>query len=394
MFSMSDSLFFIAITLFIILNGCGSPNSADDSSKEYPVNFTHEIVTDELNIPWQMDFASDGRVFITERDGYIRIVKDDQLIEEPWFDFNKLLNDEGESFPPSAGVQGIALDPNFDENGYVYVGYAYASENNPYDLNKLVRLKEDPHTKKGIFDKVLLSNIQGLQLHNGAQVKFGPDDKIYWSIGDQFIPDIAQDLDNESGSILRLNPDGSIPSDNPIPNNYIYSYGHRNPQGFSWHPDTELMLATEHGPSTNQGCCHDEINIIKAGYNYGWPEIRGDESLPEMESPLIHSGIGEPHGEFTWAPSGATFVNKGPWKGTFLFGGLRSQSLWQLKLDENNEVKELKRHLFNEYYRTRSVAQDKDGYIYLITSNIATNHPYGKDVLVRLNVFYDETGEK
>jgi glucose/arabinose dehydrogenase len=145
------------------------------------------------------------------------------------------------------------------------------------------------------------------------------------------------------------------------------------------------MLSTEHGPNGR-----DEINIIEPGKNYGWPEIRGDEIKEGMETPLLQSGYGEPIEEFTWAPSGATFVDSGPWKGMFLFAGLRSRSLWQLELDENNKVKELNRLLQNKFRRLRSVEQGLNGNIFIITSNLDRNNlPIGKDFLIELEVVED-----
>lgn len=217
-------------------------------------------------------------------------------------------------------------------------------------------------------------------MHNSGPVKFGPDGKLYWSVGDRGQSEMAQNPDDEAGTILRFHPDGSIPDDNPFPGSPVFAFGLRNTQGFDWQPDTGMMFATDHGPSSEIAsfCCRDEINIIGAGGNYGWPVIMGNEQSPGMHSPLLHSGSGTSIGNYTWAPAGAAFVHSGPWKNSFLFGGLRSQRLWKLVLSADNRSYELRYLLHQEYGRIRSVAQSPSGEIYIITSNL-DNSPQGSN---------------
>ncbi|WP_432806587.1 PQQ-dependent sugar dehydrogenase [Mesobacillus maritimus] len=139
---------------------------------------------------------------------------------------------------------------------------------------------------------MLLDQIPSDRVHHGGRLALGPDGKLYATAGDASQPDLAQDLKSLAGKILRMNVDGSVPEDNPFPDSYVYSYGHRNPQGIGWAEDG-TMYASEHGPNA-----HDEINVIEAGKNYGWPKIVGDQSLEGLEQPLFHSGSD------TWAPSG------------------------------------------------------------------------------------------
>jgi glucose/arabinose dehydrogenase len=176
----------------------------------------------------------------------------------------------------------------------------------------------------------------------------------------------SQKLSSLNGKILRLNPDGSIPADNPFANSYVYSYGHRNPQGLAWQPKTGRLYSTEHGPSGFQGCCRDEVNYIEPGKNYGWPEIRGDETRNGMISPVIHAGTSE-----TWAPGGATFVSRGPWAGSLLFTGLRGQTLYRVQLDPKDPRKaiHLERLFYRRFGRLRDVVEGPDGSLYLLTSN-------------------------
>jgi len=310
-----------------------------------------------LDTPWAIAFAPDGRIFLTERPGRIRVVQDGKLDPAPWLTLDVAEVGEG-------GLLGLALDPQFAQNRFVYVAYTYRTEGGLQ--NRLVRLREDVATGKGVLDKVILDPVRGNSTHDGGRVKFGPDGKLYWTMGDAQDTAAAQNPATLLGKILRLNPDGSIPPDNPFPGSPVYSFGHRNPQGLAWQPESGRLYATEHGPSGGQGCCQDEVNLIEPGKNYGWPEITGDRPRAGMVSPVIHSGASD-----TWAPGGATFVTAGPWQGALLFTGLRGQALYRLTLDPARPEKALALEplLKNQYGRLRDVAQGPDGALYVLTSN-------------------------
>jgi glucose/arabinose dehydrogenase len=230
----------------------------------------------------------------------------------------------------------------------------------------LVRLSDDSLTGRGVVDKILVDGVTGAANHDGGRVRFGPDGKLYWTMGETQVRQLAQDLSSLNGKILRLNPDGTVPGDNPFANSLVYSYGHRNPQGLAWQPGTGRLYATEHGPSGENGLGQDEVNYVEAGKNYGWPVITGDETHEGMVSPIVQSGTLE-----TWAPSGATFVQGGPWADSFLFVGLRGQTLYRMTLDKNNPRKVLtfERLLAGQFGRLRDVMQGPDGAIYILTSN-------------------------
>jgi len=187
------------------------------------------------------------------------------------------------------------------------------------------------------------------------------------TMGDSSRQDLAQSVESYNGKILRLNLDGSIPSDNPFPGSAVYSYGHRSPQGLAWQPGTGLLFALEHGPSLQQSCC-DELNVIVPGQNYGWPLVTGDQLAGGTIPPLLHSGTGR---DTVWAPGGATFVSAGPWAGSLLFVGLRGESLYRVTFDPMNSqaVVAVERHLQGEYGRLREVVEGPGGAIYLTTSN-------------------------
>jgi glucose/arabinose dehydrogenase len=338
-----------------LLAACGLPQ---EQLAGTPPDLKIEILVRGLDTPWALDFAPDGRIFVTERSGRIRTVEGGRLLPEPWATFEVAAVGE-------AGLMGLALDPQFAKNRFAYVAYTYRAANGRLQ-NRLVRLREDSKTGKGTLDKTLIDNVAGSNNHDGGRLKFGPDRKLYWTTGDAQTTRFAQNLSSLNGKILRLNGDGAIPADNPFPNSYVYSYGHRNSQGLAWQPKTGRLYATEHGPSGFQGCCRDELNYIEPGKNYGWPAIRGDETREDMVSPVLNAGTSE-----TWAPTGATFVTGGPWAGSLLFTGLRGQTLYRVALDANDsrKVEKFERYFYRQFGRLRDIVEGPDGNLYLLTSN-------------------------
>lgn len=319
------------------------------TSSEFPYEI--QIIAENLYVPWAIDISSDGKLYFTERSGAIRVIEDGKLNPQPLITFSAPFVSRGEG-----GLMGIALDPNYSENHYIYVMHSYAEGNQIY--NRVVRLIE--RNNKASIDKVLIDKIPGGQIHNGGRIKIGPDKKLYITTGDAGKSMLAQDITSTAGKILRIELDGSIPEDNPISNSPIYSLGHRNPQGLAWNSNN-ILYGSEHGQTA-----HDEINIIKPGANYGWPLVQGDESSNEVviQKPLIHSG------EETWAPSGIAFINQGPDQGKLLVAALRGEQLLVISLNGNGTVvKNIESWLKNEYGRLREVIQGKDGSIYITTSN-------------------------
>ena len=324
-------------------------------AQEYPeLGVRVETVAENLTIPWSIDWTPDGMILFTEREGELRAIKDGQLLQEPLLSLG-VGGVEG-------GMLGVAVDPNYSENHYIYVYYTY----NEFlsTLNKLVRYQMINEMINE--DRVLIEGIPGGPFHDGGRIQFGPDGKLYVTTGDAGNPELSQDLDSLGGKILRINPDGTIPEDNPWKDSPIYSIGHRNPQGFDW-DDAGNLVATEHGPSGFRGTAHDEVNVIVPGENYGWPDVIGDEIIEGLQSPILHTG------EDTWAPSGAEFYHgkKIPqWSGKYFVATLRGSHLHMINFDlQNNSVVSHQKIFQGEFGRLRDVQTGPDGFLYILTSN-------------------------
>ena len=359
----------IAVTLFLIIFGMAGTVYA----QEFPeLGVKVDVIADNLKVPWAIDFAPDGRIFFSERVGAVNVIDNGSVIE--------ILNigvSGGEG-----GLLGIALDPDFHTNHFIYVYYTY---NDFISIkNKVVRYVEDNNRLSE--DKVLIDNIPGSQFHDGGRIKFGPDGKLYITTGDATNPDLSQNTDSVAGKILRINSDGTIPDDNPF-GNAVYSIGHRNPQGIDWDKSGEL-IATEHGPSGWRGIGHDEINRLESGANYGWPDVIGDEVLGGAKNPIFHSG------DDAWAPSGASFYYGDVihWNGKFFVATLRGEHLHQIEFDENYNVIQHKKLFSGEFGRLRDAVNGPDG-LYIMTSNQdGRGHPnLGDDKILKITPLYDIT---
>ncbi|WP_068618212.1 PQQ-dependent sugar dehydrogenase [Paenibacillus tuaregi] len=336
--------------------------------------YTPEVVANNLETPWAIDFAPDGRIFFTERNsGRVRVVENGKLKSTPVI----TLGDPFYYMPKSeGGLLGLAIDPNFATNHYIYIYHSYKTSDNKV-ANRVVRLIEN--NNKATIDKVLLTNLPGAVYHNGGRLKIGPDKKLYFADGNYGNKDDT--LSYLGGKIFRLNLDGTIPSDNPFGSSSpIYSRGHRNPQGLAWQPGTNRLFESEHGEASK-----DEINFIEPGNNYGWPKYEGgNQNQPGITPPLIYaSGT-------TWAPSGITFVTKGPWAGDLLVTNLKGKQIIRMAIGEKNgkptiSSNDLSYLFVNKYGRIRDIVEAPDGSLYFVTSNNGDKNGDGTpDKLVRL----------
>lgn len=345
----------IPAALFLMLVGlaaCSSPRTSPAVPEDAPakkekdeVQQGHEqppfeMLASELDVPWAIEKTGDT-FYISERPGAIVKVEDGE-IERQDVELTKEVLHRGEG-----GFLGLALAPDFAESRIGYAYYTYEEDGEVY--NRVVQLRYEE--EQWVEDKALLEHIPGGVIHDGGRIKVGPDNKLYITTGDAGEEDNAQDLDSLAGKILRMELNGDIPEDNPFPDSYVYSYGHRNSQGIAWNEDGSVMYSAEHGPSGNPPG-HDEINVIEAGANYGWPVIIGDESESGMESPLFHSG------EDTWAPSGLAYHG-----GKLYIAGLRGMQIRVFDPEEGTTD-----IVFEGEGRLRDVAII-DGDVYVLTNN-------------------------
>ena len=301
------------------------------------------ILAENLDKPRSIA-VSDNRIFVTEKDGLIRVIENNTLLESPLAVFRTANVFDG-------GLLGITLHPDFSNNHYIYVFLTYDEDGNLW--NKILKITESENKLQNaqtIFDK-----IPGSSFTNGGFIKFGPDKKLY--VGTGTISDashLPQNLDSLSGKILRLNDDGTIPNDNPFSDSPVYSFGHRNPQGMTWDDNNNLYVA-EIGPEKN-----DEINLILAGKNYGWPEQQCSGNANFESAILCYDPSIEPGGIVFY--SGDKFDFESP----FILASMNAANLYQLDFDEGLSSQ---KSILSGIGRVRDVVQGPDGSLYVITSN-------------------------
>jgi aldose sugar dehydrogenase len=326
---------------------------------------TEDVVTG-VSVPWEIVFAPDGRIFFTEQGGRLRVIVNGALQGAPVF--------SADSPGGEGGMLGLELDRNFASNHLMYIVFCTGTKERPEC--QVSRLRESNNT--ATVDKVLFRWTSGLH-HTAGRIKIGPDGFLYVAVGDAWDnPEIAQDTTVPQGKILRMTLNGDPAPGNPVAGNpFIYAYGLRDPQGLAFDSSGQLY-ATEHGPRSN-----DEVNIILAGANYGWPSCIGRCNDPRFVDPLR---LWNPE---TVAPSGATFYYSNvipQWNGSMLFASLGlndntyAHHIHRLKFDapggRNIVADEV---LYRDQFgRIRTVVQGPEGFVYFSTSN------GGNDRIVRI----------
>lgn len=337
-----------AIVYFISQTAPKSFSPAYDADEEV---YKWEIATlaSGLEIPWDLALDETGRMFITERPGRLKVLEKNGEVKT--IASLQQVVSVGES-----GLTGLALHPDFSKNGYIYLYYTYRDSGEI--LNRVSRFALKGDSLQG--EKIILDKLPGGSIHNGGRLRFGPDGKLWVLTGDGAHPALAQDVNSLAGKVLRLNDDGTVPSDNPNKNSPVFSLGHRNPQGLAWHPLTEELLITEHGETA-----HDEINLIRSNSNYGWPEVkRCFSSEPRFTNPILCSG------DETYAPSGVASFGTNIWRlrNSFVFAGLRGNLLERIEVVDS-KITARETIIKGTYGRLRAVLIDKEGNIYVSISN-------------------------
>ncbi|CAN5920941.1 PQQ-dependent sugar dehydrogenase [soil metagenome] len=314
--------------------------SASEAATDAPDDVTPQVtaIATGLAAPWDVAFTPDGGAYVTERDSGRLLRLDENGTPEPVQTVD--VDDAGEG-----GLLGVAASPDFAADGMLYLYRSTTSS------NELLRLQpgDDP--------EVLIDDIPHGAIHNAGRIAFGPDGMLYIGTGDAGDETTAQDLDSLAGKILRVAPDGAIPTDNPDPTSYVYAHGLRDPQGLTWDADG-TMYASEFGPDRD-----DEVNVIVAGGDYGWPDVTGVADDDAFVDPIF---VQQPP-EASW--SGIAHVHDSAlpaWDGSLLVAALRGQRLWRVPTADPASTEEL---YVGEFGRLRHATQAPDGSIWVLTSN-------------------------
>jgi len=327
-------------------------------------NFIVDTIVDGLNVPWGMEFLPNGDILISERSGILYRFSNGTLTKIDGLPDILAVN--------QGGLLDLRLHPEYEQNGWLYFAYSEPSKENKKAGNtSIMRARISGNTlidKEKIFDGKPDSP---KTYHWGCKLQFDKDGYLWFGIGDRGKRDInPQSLENHNGKIHRIHDDGSIPDDNPFVDTEgampsIYSYGHRNPQGTTMHPETGEIWITEHGPKGG-----DELNLIKPGVNYGWPVISyGINYNGTTFTDITHKkGMEQPviYWDPSIAPCGMTFVDSDrypAWKNNIMVGALRAQYVERIELDGNKVIAQ--ERLLEGIGRVRNVEISPDGFIYV-----------------------------
>lgn len=333
----------------LLVAGCAEGDTSGDTSHDV------DVIADGLDAPWSIAFTGEGTPLLTERDS-ARILE---------------LDDAGETREVavidevSAGGEGGLLGLAVDEN-HLYAYFTTDSDNRVARFG----LTGGPGELELGEQETVLEGLPAANVHNGGRIAFGPDGMLYVTTGDAGETARSQDLDSLAGKILRMQPDGSTPQDNPFDDSLVYTYGHRNAQGIDWAEDG-TMYASEFGQDT-----WDELNVIEAGGNYGWPEVEG-------------IGDGDGSGGYTdpvqqWEPADASPSGISVTGDAVYIANLRGQRLIEAPLSDPTTSTD---HLVEEYGRLRDVVEAPDGTLWVLTNNTDGRGAPGQDDdrIIRLN---------
>ena len=337
-------------------------------NNSFPNELKYELIVDNLDVPWAFVFLPDDSILITERRGELIHYKNG--IKTVIKNLPEIISKN------QGGLLDIELHPNYSENKWIYISYSSSNDKNEGTNTSILRFKLNGNqaTNQQIIYKALPNSKRSL--HYGSRMVFDKDNYIFFSIGDRGNRDLnPQDINRDGGKIYRLHDDGRIPIDNPFVNEKnskkaIFSYGHRNPQGMFYDEKNNKIWIHEHGPRGG-----DEINIIEAGENYGWPlasyginyigtKFTDKTSIDGMVDP-IHFWVP------SIAPSGMVYVDNPNYPSlnqSILIGSLKFQCLHQCVIKDGKVVEEKK--LFDQIGRVRSVELDNDKNIFVGVENL------------------------
>lgn len=354
-------IFILSVLSFIVFLSFCNKKKTNSANSEIESKESIRVVKQNMNHVWEMIWGPDNFLWATERSGRISKINPQNGNTV----FSATIN-EVESMG-EGGLLGLALHPDFLSNGFIYVVYNYSGPSGYREKAVRFTVTSNQLTQP----LVITDNIAASGIHNGSRIRLVNDGgglKLYMTTGDAANPSSSQDINSKNGKILRFNPDGSIPTDNPFTGNPVWSYGHRNPQGLIF--VNNKCYASEHGPNIE-----DEVNIIEKGRNYGWPNVNGPCDGEESAFCTSHN-IKEPiwsSGSSTIAVCGIEYYNHdriSRWKNSILMTTLKDQSLRQLKLSaDGNTVMSTAVFFKNDFGRIRDICVSPEGRVYLCTSN-------------------------
>ncbi len=368
-FVFSKQLILLQVCILLLTASNVLASDASNIIQTDQHQFKLNILTEKLDHPWSLAFLPDGRMLVTERPGRLRIVDQHGRLSPPLAGLpNIIATGQG-------GLMGIALHPDFKNNKRVYFSYVAGKHRRAINT-ELAYATLDGLTLKDRKTIFIAQPKTNGGRHFGGRLLFDQHGLLYLTLGDRANRESAQQLSNHAGSIVRLTDEGAIPDDNPFINNKnaqaaIFTYGNRNPQGLAQHPQTQTIWSHEHGPQGG-----DEINIIKAGINYGWPVITHGVNYvigTKIGEGTAKAGMQQPiyHWTPSIAPSGMAFYNgeKFPqWQGDLFVGALKDRMLVRLKINKQSIIKE-ERMLINALGRIRDVKIGPDQLLYLLTDS-------------------------
>ncbi|MEJ2880339.1 PQQ-dependent sugar dehydrogenase [Pedobacter sp. GR22-6] len=350
------TLLYTLLMLSFAFSACKKDDDGSVEEELPDVTLKARVVSSGLSNIWEMVYGPDQQIWITERSGKISRINPETGAKTAVYTIPEVVsNGEG-------GLLGMALHPQFSTSPWVYVVYNYGS---PYK-EKVVRFTYSGGTLTSPL--VILDQIPAANIHNGSRLMISSDQKLFVTTGDASVAANAQDQNSLSGKILRLNLDGSIPSDNPTAGSRVWSFGHRNAQGLV--EANGKLYASEHGPNND-----DEINLIAKGRNYGWPNVEGYCNTTTEQAFCSANNVVEPLTAWTptIATSGLSYYNSDyipQFKNSLLLVTLKASKLVQLKLNAaGDQIESQKDFYVNAYGRLRAICQSPEGKIFLGSSN-------------------------
>lgn len=339
-----------------------------------PEGYVVEEFSTDLQVVWTIRFAPDGKVWVAERPGRVRILEaDGTMHDEPWLSIEDIAFFQGES-----GLTGLAFHPDYPATPWVYVMYTYLDGETPH--NRISRFVDDggrAGEETILFDGLAAQQRGGS--HSGGTLQFGPDGMLYIATGDAFERQRSADLDDLAGAVLRVTPEGEVPADNPWPGNPIWAHGMRNPHGLTWQPQTGNLFAGDHGPTgEDQLMAHDRIIVLEGGRHHGWPVMVGAINSPDYVDPILTFVPSSPPGDVMFYDHELMPELRGDLFVSVLgFQPQDRQNLMRIRFEDSSDPTRPTaiERWFNDgqgnsvYGRLRALAVGPDGALYVGTSN-------------------------